>query len=240
MDAQTVSVTATFAISERKVTVNTLGTGGGTVDIKEASDIDYTPYLSGTYYLPADSELSIKFTPDETSVLNTQNITGVTPIYDSVTDTYTCALIADTVISAVFDMTMCVVTYNTPENGILTVRDGIGQTVDSGTAVPVGTTLIIVPTPFDHYRLKTLTAGGTAHVPASGYIVNVHKNNVIYCEFEVAEVPVTFAATGGTISVSVMPDGNGIVNGQYVPVGTQLNVTLNVDYRLEKCQRRNA
>ncbi len=235
MDAQTVSVTATFAISERKVTVNTLGTGGGTVDIKEASDIDYTPYLSGTYYLPADSELSIKFTPDETSVLNTQNITGVTPIYDSVTDTYTCALTADTVISAVFDMTMCVVTYNTPENGILTVRDGIGQTVDSGTAVPVGTTLIIVPTPFDHYRLKTLTAGGTAHVPASGYIVNVHKNNVIYCEFEVAEVPVTFAATGGTISVSVMPDGNGIVNGQYVPVGTQLNVTPipNVDYRLE-------
>ncbi|MGI6743414.1 MAG: S-layer homology domain-containing protein [Eubacteriales bacterium] len=228
MDAQTVSVTATFAISERKVTVNTLGTGGGTVDINNV------PYTAGTYYLPADSALSIRFTPDETSALSASNISGVPAVQDPDTGVYDCTLTDDAVISAVFDKTMCVVTYNTPENGILTVRDGQGNMVPNGTAVPVGTTLIIVPTAFDHYRLKTLTAGGTAHSPGSGYIVNVNKNNVIYCEFEVAEVPVTFAATGGTISVSIMPDGEPVENGQYVPVGSQLKVTATpiTDYSL--------
>ena len=206
-----VDLAAEFEIGEYKVEIEILGTGGGSVVINGK------PYAPGAYYMAAGGKLDVSFEADENSELTGGNGSGKH------------TLNADLKITAVFRAITCVVTFNTPQNGTLTVLDGQGNTVANGQSVAVGTTLIITVDPDAHYRLGTLTAGGTAHTPGSGYIVDPAKNNVIYCEFEVAETPVTWTAKNGSVDVAVMPDGTAITNGQYVPVGTALKITTSAD-----------
>ena len=223
VDAET-NLEAAFAVSEYEIEVTMLGTGSGSVTINNVN------YATGVYYLPAEEPLNIQIEPDSNSKLSQQSIR----IGD--TDAQSPYILsANMQIKAVFEAETCVVTYNTPEHGTLTVLDGSGQKVENGQSVAVGTTLIVIPVPDAHYKLSTMTAGGTAHTPDSGYIVNADKTNHIECEFAVAEVPVTWGAENGSINVSLMPDGDALQNGQYVPVGACLKITTTAakDYSLQ-------
>lgn len=221
---ENVTLSAQFAVSEYPVTIRSFGTGTGSVTINGQT------YPDGTYNLEADTILDIQVTAEEGSRLETLQITG-----GNQEDT-TWRLSSAMTISAVFQRTHCVVTYNNPANGTLTVLDGQGQMVQSGDSVPVGTTLIISAVPDAHYKLETLTVGGTAYTSGGvDYIVSAAKNNEIFCGFTVAEVPVNWRAENGTIQVRTMPEGGTVVQGQYVPVGSSLKITATpaADYALK-------
>lgn len=219
-----VTLSARFAASEYPVTIQSFGTGSGSVTINGQT------YPDGTYELEADSILDIQVTAEDGSRLETLQITG-----GDQEDT-TWRLSSAMTICAVFQKTQCVVTYNAPVHGTLTVLDGQGQTVQSGDSVPVGTTLIISAVPDAHYKLETLTVGGTAYTSGGvDYIVSAAKDNRIDCSFTVAEVPVTWSGENGTIQVRTMPEGGTVVQGQYVPVDSTLKITATPapDYELK-------
>lgn len=207
---------AGFALSKRSVTVEILGSGDGEVSINGEK------YGAGTYSLPIEEEMEILQAPDENSVNGAFAVVGGTMVGENV-----WKLTADgddLTVSTMFEAAKCRISYQTPQNGTLTVYDGSGRTVQSGDYVDVGTTLIIIPTPNAHCRLASLTAGGTAHTPASGYIVNAAKDNTIVCTFEVSEIPITWTVTNGSLAVRMMPDGFPVTNGQYIPVDAQISV----------------
>ena len=223
-----VDLTAAFAVAEHKVTVNVLGTGGGTVTIND------TDYWSGTYYLEAGALLDIQAEANGNSTLSQKIISGGAPVSGVDEDGGIKYLLnSDMQITVAFEAKTCVVTYNDPTNGTLTVLDGSGEKVVSDQSVPVGTTLIVLTVPDAHYQLDTLTAGGTP-VTGNSYLVNAAKNNEIVCRFAVAEVPVTWTAEHGTVRVA-LPDGTLVSNGQYVAVGSDLRITAtpSTDYSLK-------
>ncbi len=224
-----VTLDAEFARSEYEVTIDILGSGSGTVTINGA---DYT---AGTYTMAVDSVLAIAAKAADGSAVNTIGVPGGS---DDGSGTYTVTLNSDLTVTAVFDAQKCVVTFNDPANGTLTILDSDGDPVTNGQLVPVGTTLTIMVIPDAHYELGSLTAGGADYMNALSsyvsYTVNAEKSNHIQCVFAVAEVPVSWNSTGGTISVT-LADGTAVSNGQYVPVGTTLIVKAvpNTDYSLE-------
>ncbi len=205
-----ITIGASFAISEYKVTVNVSGTGDGTVEINGVA------YEAGEHYIAIGTQAVVTATPNILSDLNILVVDGSTELTTVTVD-------REFVITAVFDRTKDIVTYNTPINGTLTVLDSSGNPLESGAAVPLGEQIFVIAIPDDHCAVETFTVGGVA-LTSNSFVVDMIRGNDIYCTFAVAEVPVYWGAVNGSVSVAAMPEGTALTNGQYVPVGTALKV----------------
>ena len=138
-------------------------------------------------------------------------------------------------IIASFSDTMRAVTYNSPMNGKLKVLDGQAKEVAYGASVPIGSKLYVVKTPDPHYMLESITVGGT-DLTGDYFIVDEERGNNVYCEFTRAEDKVTWIAVYGTVDAQLMPEGESIGNGEYVPAGSQIKFVVkpkNDNYSLE-------
>lgn len=216
-------LSSTFGLAEFKVSIDVVGTGKGTVSAEGETK---------TRYFPAGSNLNVTASAaDSSSKLVALIVDGTTIDGSAATIT---DLRNDVKIVAQFDTARCVVTYETPANGTLTVKDGEGNIVPSGTQVDIGKTLIIFAEPAENYRLDSLTAGG---VPVTGntYKVDAAKDNVIKCSFTLAKVQITWKSSeGGALDVKY-PNGSSVINGGYVDIGTSVRVhaEANANYSLD-------
>lgn len=224
------TVTAAFSVSEYKVTIGTSGTGSGTLTVTGTKDGAATP-LTSTGYLPAGSTITVSAAAGSGSSL-TGIFAGSTKIPDP--GAYSVDLTSDMSFTAAFSAVTVPITYAQPANGSLKVTDTAGSVVASGTSVPVGTTLIIYATPNAHYVLGSLTASGSAVSNGAAYTASATRTNVIAASFTLAEVQVSWTATGGTVSV-LDAGGSAVANGGYVPVNSMITVAATAagsDYTL--------
>ena len=218
-------IRADFEQSKYKVTITTLGKGTGSVTINDEA------YKPGEYWLEAGRELSIAAVAAKGSGVSSFTVDGTAVTEGSETVT----LDKDIAVIAAFSDTMRTVTYNSPANGKLQLLDAEGKTVESGTSVPIGSKLYVVKTPDAHYTLKALTVGGT-ELSGDYFVVDEDRGNDVFCEFTRAEDKVTWIAVYGTVDAQLMPAGDPIGNGEYVPSGSQIKFRVtpkNSNYSLE-------
>lgn len=123
----------------------------GTITVMNG-DVELT---SGTE-IEEGTTLTIEATPAEGYVLETLTVNG-----EAFTSGNTFTVTSATTISATFaqEVSTYAVTWATPENGTLTVKNGDTE-LTSGTEVEEGTVLTIEATPAEGYRLETLTVNG--------------------------------------------------------------------------------
>ncbi len=125
------------------------------------------------------------------------------------------------------------VTYDTPDNGTLTVMAG-SSAVASGASVDTGTDIVITATPAADYELATLTVNGQPFTNGGTHTVN--GATTIACSFElisVAQHTVTYTTPeNGTLTV--MAGSNAVASGTSVDTGTDIVITATpaADYEL--------
>ena len=81
------------------------------------------------------------------------------------------------------------ITYDTPQNGTMTVKTVSGKTIKTGDKVAWDTDVIITLTPDAGYKVKTanISMGGETQQIVSGQRYNICGNTTIYVEYEIKE-----------------------------------------------------
>ena len=81
------------------------------------------------------------------------------------------------------------ITYDTPQNGTMTVKTVSGKTIKTGDKVAWDTDVIITLTPDAGYKVKTanISMGGETQQVVSGQRYNICGNTTIYVEYEIKE-----------------------------------------------------
>ncbi|MCR5649478.1 MAG: S-layer homology domain-containing protein [Oscillospiraceae bacterium] len=206
------SISAVFTQDQFRVTVTVAGKGSGTVLVNgEEYDPDDNWYDDGT-------EVSIEVLPADDSAADTFMIDG-----QSVDDASATVTIdgKDVAVTVSFSNAMRPVTYNDPDNGTLKVIDAQGSEVANNSAQRIGSKMYVITVPDPHYTLETETVGGT-ELNADYFSVDERRGNNVYAEFSRSEVSVSWSSTNSTVDAQLMPNGDSITNGQYVPVGSMI------------------
>jgi len=123
------------------------------------------------------------------------------------------------------------ITFDAPENGLLTVTDQSSNPIQSGDKVQGGTVLTITATPEDTYQLDGIMVNGSF----SGTTLTVLEDIIISATFSKKQYTVKFSnPEHGTITV-VDQASNTIKTNDQVPEGSVLTITATPEdnYKLD-------
>lgn len=126
-----------------------------------------------------------------------------------------------TVISVVFERKKTyTVTFNTPEGGTLTVKNG-DEILTSGAIVEEATLLTIEAVSSDGYQIRSLLVNEVT-LETSTYTVN--ENVTIMATFTMDKKVVFSANEGGTLVVKTVPDAIELTSGDWVENNQQIDI----------------
>ena len=167
-----VNATAEFKLIDRKITINS--TGSGTIVVTDTDDGNKTINSGDT--IPNGHKIKAVATPNSGNLLTAFTVGASTQDVGDGKQAKTVdgyEVKENITISATFEpvpanVTTHKVTIKAPEDGKITVaytdKDGNSKTATSGSVdIKDGTKIDVTTTPDTNYKLKTLTIGGTNH-----------------------------------------------------------------------------
>ncbi|WP_101908279.1 InlB B-repeat-containing protein [Marasmitruncus massiliensis] len=116
------------------------------------------------------------------------------------------------------------ITYNNPDNGVLSVTSG-DSLVPSGNALETGSSVAITATPADGYELESLTVNGAAINNGDSYTID--STTTVFASFaeEETSYTITFTESSAFGNLTVTHNGLPVSSGTSLPENAAVTIT---------------
>lgn len=207
---------------------------GASLSVSATADTGYSlgsllinsePYsIPTTYKITSETSISAAFLPvdiDSSSSAPSSSEDDSSPSTPSSPEDNTSS---STSASSEDETVVYPITYNNPDNGVLSVTSG-DSLVPSGNALETGSSVAITATPADGYELESLTVNGAAINNGDSYTIN--SATTVSASFTKEEVSytVTFTESSAYGNLTVTHDGSPVSSGASLPENAAVTIT---------------